>query len=200
MFSTAGATYGCRLKSRVLEAQLGDSERHRFWVGSASPREENEIQLVEFNEEMQECVLCVQVYSHPGEVASLAPCPRDASTFMTSTTSGTAALWRAPGATDVADLDSSALPTPSTLELKASVSESGACSVVWQPTEAAAERVVTYRDALRVYDVGASALAEVCVVPVEHRADSSTTLSSPPPITSAAWDPHQSAMIGCAYS
>jgi hypothetical protein len=200
MFSTAGATYGCKHKSRVLEAQLGDCERHRFWVGSASPREENEIQLIEFNEEMQESVLCVQVYSHPSEVFSLAPCPREASLFFTSSTSGAATLWRAPGATDAADLDSSALPTPAALEPVATVAERGACSVLWQPLDAAPERVATLRDSLRVYDVGGSALTETCAVAVAlDGADPGGSLaSSPPPITSGAWDPHQSTTIGCA--
>lgn len=199
MFSTA-ATYTCKHKSRVLAAQEGDCERHRFWVGSASLRDENEILLLEFNEELQESLLCAQVYSHPaGEVGSLAPSPRDPNLFFSSSSTG-ATLWNAAGASDAADLESSALPTPLALEPVASVAEAGVCSVLWQPLEAAAERVATYRDSVRVFDLGNSALKEACTVPVVgSSSEEPSPGSSPPAITSAAWDPHQATNVGCTY-
>jgi hypothetical protein len=70
-------------KSRCLAAQEADEDRHRFFIGSSCLREENEIILVEFNEELVDSVCCVQTYAHPKEMFCLAPSPSNASLLFT---------------------------------------------------------------------------------------------------------------------
>ena len=66
-----------------MAAQEADEDRHRFFIGSSCLREENEILLVEFNEELVDSVCSVQTYSHPKEVCCLAPSPVNASLLFT---------------------------------------------------------------------------------------------------------------------
>lgn len=59
------------MKSRCLAAQEADEDRHRFFIGSSCLREENEILLVEFNEELVDSVCSLHTYSHPKEMVCL---------------------------------------------------------------------------------------------------------------------------------
>eukprot|EP00753_Platysulcus_tardus_P004954 PLAT1279.2.p1 GENE.PLAT1279.2~~PLAT1279.2.p1 ORF type:complete len:445 (-),score=126.80 PLAT1279.2:69-1343(-) len=66
--------YGLKYQGRCIAAQLGEIERHRFFVGTTSLREENEIHLIEFNDVSNE-ITCEKVFNHPEEVWALAPHP-----------------------------------------------------------------------------------------------------------------------------
>ena len=75
-------------QSRCIVAQEADVERHRFFVASSCLREDNEIQLIEFSEEMMDSISCVRIYQHPKEVFDIVPSPRDPGLLVTSSSDG----------------------------------------------------------------------------------------------------------------
>lgn len=75
MFSSS-AFHGLKYQGRCLAAQLGETERHRFFVGTHNVRENNEVHLLEYDEDVSE-VLTKAVMSHPREIESLSPHPTD---------------------------------------------------------------------------------------------------------------------------
>ncbi|CAN0146333.1 unnamed protein product, partial [Heterosigma akashiwo] len=62
--------------ARSLEALVGDTEQHKFLVGSMSVEEENEIHLIKFSEDHND-LACNVVYTYPHEIWNLSPCPTD---------------------------------------------------------------------------------------------------------------------------
>lgn len=72
--AAASAFYGLKYQSRCIAAQHGQSERHRFFVGTRNIKESNELHLIEFDEDANE-VVCQQLYSHPAEIHSISPAP-----------------------------------------------------------------------------------------------------------------------------
>lgn len=83
MFSSSSCAYGGKLQSRCLVAQEANSEQHRFLIGSTSLREENEVQLIDYNQESG-MATCLHVFPHAHEIWHMSPSPRDASLLITS--------------------------------------------------------------------------------------------------------------------
>ena len=103
MFSTSCGIYGLKLSARCLTPQLGSTEGHSFLVGTTSLREDNEIHVIDFDEELNE-VKCKQVCKHPREVWSLTPSPHDPKLLFTCTSAPRGdpedvSLWRLPDTT-----------------------------------------------------------------------------------------------------
>ena len=68
--------------SRALSAVVGETERHMFLVGTCSAREDNEIHLLDFDEDVNS-LNCKTVFIHPEEIYEISPCPADPSLFFT---------------------------------------------------------------------------------------------------------------------
>lgn len=91
--STSSCVYQVDHHARCLEAVVGDSERHRFLVGTSYlGNTSNQIHLLEYKENKNE-LSCIQVLDHPDEVIDLSPHPNDADLFLTCTKKA-ATLWR----------------------------------------------------------------------------------------------------------
>ena len=103
MFSSGSCTHHVKRASRCLSASKATPEAHRFWVGTCALREENELQLVEYNEDSR-ALEVVQVVQHPeGEVWDMAPHPKDPQLMLTCYNTGSergGALWRLPAANE----------------------------------------------------------------------------------------------------
>lgn len=104
MFSPdAGSTsiYGLPHKARCLAAQVARDDRSRFFAGTLSLKEENEIHLIEVQEDEE--ITRVSVLPHPPEIWGLAPSPTEETllftVYSTLDAEGTAlrndaSLWR----------------------------------------------------------------------------------------------------------
>lgn len=73
-------------KARSMAAQLGETEKIRFIIGTQSLREENEIHLIEVSKEDVE-VRCINIFNHREEIWSITACPSDPLKFFTCYTS-----------------------------------------------------------------------------------------------------------------
>ena len=93
--------------ARCIEAQLGEEDRHCFFVGTYSPKPENELHLVEFIEETNE-IITRNIFDHPNEIYSISSCPTNPSLLFTTHRGGNmndakepylykATLWRLAG-------------------------------------------------------------------------------------------------------
>jgi len=191
LFASTDAVFATKLKSRCLVAQDADSERHRFFVASSCLRDENEIQLIEYNEEMMDSVTCVHVFQHPKEVFDIAPSPRDATLLITCASDGEVVLWRAPLAGDATDADDdrAAAAQPSALEAVATVAPGREpCRVLWKPQEnVPSEQVGTMGRGISIWDVAGGSLQESC------------TLETAGAASSGAWDPHHGNIISATH-
>ncbi|PRP84071.1 hypothetical protein PROFUN_04062 [Planoprotostelium fungivorum] len=79
----APAVHGLTLKARCVAAQVAESDRNSFWVGTLSLKGVNEIQLLDYHEDDHE-IRCLGIMSHPaGEIWNLSPCPSDSDRFFT---------------------------------------------------------------------------------------------------------------------
>jgi len=80
---TGSAVHGLTLKARCVAAQIAESDRICFWVGTLSLRGNNEIQLLEYLEDEND-IRCLGILSHTaGEIWNLAPSPSDPERFFT---------------------------------------------------------------------------------------------------------------------
>ena len=70
-------------QSRCIEAQLGEEDRHCFFIGTYTPQPENELHLVEFIEETNE-IITRNIFHHPNEIYSISSCPTNASLLFTT--------------------------------------------------------------------------------------------------------------------
>ncbi|KAJ8600235.1 hypothetical protein CTAYLR_001971 [Chrysophaeum taylorii] len=82
MFSTSSTVYTAKYQARALAAVVGDPSRHRFMVGTCSVREENVIEVIDFDEESN-ALSCVGSIQHPAEVVCVSPSPYDATLLVT---------------------------------------------------------------------------------------------------------------------
>lgn len=125
MFSNQSSVYSTKLQSRCLVAHESDHGRHRFLVGSAVLREDNEIQLLDFNEDSN-IINCTQVFQHPGEVWTLSCSPRDPRILITGASSRgpdcKAVLWRVPEGAGAMSDDIPEAPAPTAMQELGSVS------------------------------------------------------------------------------
>eukprot|EP00029_Vermamoeba_vermiformis_P006934 TRINITY_DN2858_c0_g1_i1.p1 TRINITY_DN2858_c0_g1~~TRINITY_DN2858_c0_g1_i1.p1 ORF type:complete len:353 (+),score=80.60 TRINITY_DN2858_c0_g1_i1:58-1116(+) len=72
----SSAIYGISYKARCIAPQQGDCEKNRFFVGTLSLREKNQIHHIE--EENSE-IKRLAIYDHPNEMWDLSSCPYDSS-------------------------------------------------------------------------------------------------------------------------
>ncbi len=108
------ALYQLKYRTRVIEPQKGHASSIRFFVGTCSVTEENQLHLVEFNDDEEE-VMCVNVYPHSPEVVALAASPSDPALLVTSfnqtrgsSVSNNVGLWRIGGDEATPKLDMAA--------------------------------------------------------------------------------------------
>ena len=84
-------------QARSLVAQLSETDRHRFFVGTNSVREPNEVHWIEFNEDTND-VTCLAVLPHVPEIWAMATTTACPDLVATAFTSGGhahgAAVWR----------------------------------------------------------------------------------------------------------
>ena len=94
MFSTSSTTYAAAKFPccRCLSAVSADTTQHRFVLGTGGAREQNEVQVLDFDEESNR-LGCVGRVAHAGEVFALAPSPADASTFASCGGGPDASVW-----------------------------------------------------------------------------------------------------------
>lgn len=74
MFDSSTCIYGLKYPGVAVCANLTETEKHQFVVGTCSVRESNEITLLEFDED-EEDVKCKGIFRHSGQVLGLATCP-----------------------------------------------------------------------------------------------------------------------------
>lgn len=132
-------------------------------------------------------ITCVQTYSHPTDIWSCTPSPRDPTLVFTSSGIGEAALWSASGA----DLDATMSLSATPLELVAKLPKP-ALQTLWQP---GGQVAAIGRRSIAIYDLdGSSSTSET----------SSMAFPDSPAIASGAWDPHQQSSLcvaqGCGIT
>lgn len=69
-------------KSRCIVPVLGDSEHHRFLVGTHALNVKNEIHLIEYFED-KKSVQSVKMFKHTNEIWSISPNPTQSDLFWT---------------------------------------------------------------------------------------------------------------------
>lgn len=79
--------YGLKLPARSLCAVGRGPSKHVFLVGTCSAKEENELQVLEFDEEENE-IKATAIYTHAPEIWQVSACPQDASICATAYTLG----------------------------------------------------------------------------------------------------------------
>ena len=71
------------IQARCIQAVVGDTERHRFVVGTTQLATPNALHVLEFHEETNDLV-CVDKYQYEKEIWNLAPHPFNASLILIS--------------------------------------------------------------------------------------------------------------------
>lgn len=69
-------------KSRCIVPVFGDSDHHRFLVGTHALNVKNEIHLIEYFED-KKSVQCVKMFKHTNEIWSISPHPTESELFWT---------------------------------------------------------------------------------------------------------------------
>jgi hypothetical protein len=72
--------------ARSICAVEASKEKHRYVVGTCDVRDDNQIQLLEFNEDRNKIDL-IGSYSHPSQIYKITTSPKDESILMTSSSS-----------------------------------------------------------------------------------------------------------------
>jgi len=173
MFDAQSVDYGMKLNARCVEAILGDQERHRFLVGTASPRKDNELHLLEFMEDTNE-IQCVNTFKHDEEVLDICPSPNDPALFFTcgqvSRTDTITRLWK------FSQVDSE--PIECVLDISDQTTSSK--KVLWDPV-CTDDHLITFEDSgFRLWKIG----------------EEFTSISDPaefsdlPKLSDGCWDPH----------
>jgi len=92
------------LQAKVLCPQKTSKERSRFFIGTCSLHEENEINLVDYSEDSNS-LQSLQAFSHPDQIVSLDTSSHDSGLIVTSWLNKTGehgvTLWRIPSLSDV---------------------------------------------------------------------------------------------------
>eukprot|EP01091_Cochliopodium_minus_P009775 TRINITY_DN2481_c1_g1_i1.p1 TRINITY_DN2481_c1_g1~~TRINITY_DN2481_c1_g1_i1.p1 ORF type:complete len:400 (-),score=133.02 TRINITY_DN2481_c1_g1_i1:74-1273(-) len=77
-------TYGLKYKARCMCAQRGNAEKTRFFIGTMTLREENQVHLIQVEEDE---IICQNLFGHPSEVWCMTSSPDDPSLLFTSSQS-----------------------------------------------------------------------------------------------------------------
>ncbi|KAI8854468.1 WD40-repeat-containing domain protein [Chytridium lagenaria] len=65
--------FGLKHQSTCIAPQLAETERNRFFVGTSSTKDENELYILDFDED--EFEISWQTFKHSSKIHSLVPCP-----------------------------------------------------------------------------------------------------------------------------
>ncbi|CAL8463698.1 g3232 [Coccomyxa elongata] len=96
--SEKNITYGLKFQARAMVPFHSEGAQSRWLVGTNALRDENEIQVLEFEPE-KDTIRMAEVHSHPQEVWQIAPCPSNPCLLMTVHNEEglhTASLWHMP--------------------------------------------------------------------------------------------------------
>ena len=77
-------TYGLKYKARCMCSQRGYTEKSRFFVGTMTLREENQVHLIQVEEDE---IVCHNLFGHPSEVWCMTSSPDDPLLLFTSSQS-----------------------------------------------------------------------------------------------------------------
>lgn len=77
-------TYGLKYKARCMCAQRGYAEKTRFFVGTLTLREENQVHLIQVEEEE---IICQSLFAHSQEVWCMTSSPENPLHLFTSSQS-----------------------------------------------------------------------------------------------------------------
>jgi len=188
-FSSTGAVYSAKFKSRVLASQIADADRHRFFIGSSCLREGNEIQLVEFNGDMM-VVEAAKSYFHAKEITALAPSPVDSDLLLTLANDGESGLWRCPGASDSLELDDID-PRPVPMERVATLTPRGCIkNFSWQSQ--GSQKVASFGSHLSVFDLTSDAARVSFEVKVGEHGPKCVSKGG-------CWDPHSAYVVAAVH-
>eukprot|EP00741_Cyanophora_paradoxa_P006687 tig00001030_g6468.t1 len=182
----ASGLYHLKFQSRCISAVVGDTDNNKFLVGTLNLREENEVHLLQFNEDVNE-VRCERVYSHQHEIWDIAPCPSDAGLFFTCYNTGSetkAGLWKLTEGGHDGDVNQPLQPR-CTLDPKGEFLR----GVLWNPVRT--EYVVTIDEGnVRMWGLGA------------NKSTPTESSSVQPPkgqkLWCGTWDPHHTDQIATA--
>eukprot|EP01104_Vermistella_antarctica_P012213 TRINITY_DN3495_c0_g2_i1.p1 TRINITY_DN3495_c0_g2~~TRINITY_DN3495_c0_g2_i1.p1 ORF type:complete len:388 (-),score=91.05 TRINITY_DN3495_c0_g2_i1:236-1399(-) len=185
--ATSNLVHGLTTQARCLAAQLADTDRIRFFVGSCSLRGKNEVHLIEVTDEAELDVRIINIFDHEHEISHLAPSPSDANLLFTcyntverSSVRSKATLWsfveENSRLTEVGTI-------PTDAEKPRDIS-----AVLWEPDEASSRQVVTLETGrVAVWDVNTSggddALVEKSSIAFRGGIEEQNA-------TCGAWDPH----------
>eukprot|EP00884_Botryococcus_braunii_P002201 jgi/Botrbrau1/11982/Bobra.0115s0018.1 len=91
-----GLTHGVKYQTRTIAAYPNTGSSQRWIVGTNALREENEVQIIEYDPESSK-ITTAEVYTHGPEVWQVYPCPAAAQTLATIYNQGGtygAGIWR----------------------------------------------------------------------------------------------------------
>lgn len=192
MFSTSSTVYTAKCQARALAAVVGESERHRFMIGTCSVRDMNEIVVVDFDEELNSLQSVLSIV-HPGEVSIVCSSPFDVSVLAThgQYRDGEAetVIWHCPEMREIDGEDEEDRrwgERPVSLNKRVTLATRGSCpSVTWCPKEHGLEEGVGTVDASSATFWDASKAESVTSVTVARA-------------NAAAWSPHAVDELGIA--
>ncbi|KAH6559700.1 hypothetical protein BASA61_009311 [Batrachochytrium salamandrivorans] len=191
------SVFGLGRQGRVLVAQLGETERSRWIVGSCGLKQDNEIHLIDYDEDEDE--ITHAVYSHPDEVLSIAPSPTKADLFFScarkvedraSTLHTT--LWRFPNI----DSDTSGKlkgggknPLEEIAVFSPTIGLPDIHQILWEPSGTLSQVVGLGSHRIGIYALGESDLNLILDKEVSIQASGETNIGC------GAWDPHHISQI-----
>ncbi|CAM9671587.1 unnamed protein product [Ascophyllum nodosum] len=221
MFSSASSTFSLDRPARCIAAvsneetdqeDRGSNASSRFVIGTCSLREENELIILGYHEESNE-LLCHQAFSHPNEVWSVSPSPRDPCLLLTCSNGAKAgqadraigfklSLWRLPAPDPnrdpihehaMAGERSYGLISLGRPEAEFNGFETATAAILWGPTEE--EGVVTLADGiLKRWRLGDGRFEEGGSATVCGGTPAAAARAS----SAAAWDPHRPVEVAAA--
>mmetsp|Transcript_17335 Transcript_17335/g.27079 ORF Transcript_17335/g.27079 Transcript_17335/m.27079 type:complete len:383 (-) Transcript_17335:94-1242(-) len=139
--------YGVPYRTRALAPVKGDKENIRFFVGTCSLRDDNEVHLVEIqkSEAFGDKIKCVEVFNHQEEIWQIAPCPTNEELFFTAHSSSdfkdrVGSLWKIEG--------------KEIKKLMALDSVPGLRQILWDPSEMDEGTIISLHEgSLNVWDI-----------------------------------------------
>ncbi|KAJ3183334.1 Protein tssc1 [Gaertneriomyces sp. JEL0708] len=182
--------------ARCLKAQLGESERNRFFVGTQDLKHSNELHLIDFDEDEYE--ITHQKFPHQHEIWDIAPSPAHSDLVVTCYKDhgvSKASLWRLQG---MEDSTSKLKNTMGQLD-EVVVLETGGRegleslnSVLWEPSGTVASAIGVGTHALAVYSLDQASPNGTPLQVIDAIEDDQD------PISCAGWSPHGTNQITIA--
>ncbi|KAI9101004.1 protein TSSC1 [Phlyctochytrium arcticum] len=194
-----GCVYGLEHQARCLRAQLSESDRTRFYVGTQILKEANELRLLDFDED--DNVITSQRYPHQHEIRAMAPSPLDAEHIITTWKNGcnptSSTLWRmsAPEIEENGRLKNKSVGTLDPITQLETDDTGDVFDVMWEPLRSESTAALVNGHSIKIYSLNGS----------DSRASPSSIIHIPTPdeqeprsISRAAWDPHNTDLFAVA--